>query len=293
MKVKDRVANANEQERWPDKDTKDECERPNPCSPAVAEDPCNCPKTPGSQSRPDRPKRPQPRREECCEQLIALLAGIPGFEGRKPHKPKQRPQRKVQALCDSLGIADAILPMLGVLWERHEAGEAGRNDFENKVAHIFGGIDKKDAKSLSYAFEQYRKLRKGGKGECLFNDCLADAARSGPIERSWVAEELLREGLKLAGMTVFSHSGGVIGPGQVRLWDNKVFHGPNGSGVTVFQGPWPWLTALSTNHTSAEEFGNVESFRPIPGGFHLWQNWQYAQTCEFIPDSSGKINASC
>jgi hypothetical protein len=294
MEVKDRVVNANEQERRPDKDTKDECERPNPCSPeAVARDPCNCPKTPGSQNRPDRPKRPPPRRDECCEQLIALLGGIPGLEGRKPHKPKQRPERKVQALCDSLGIADAILPMLGVLWERHEAGEPGRNDFEEKVEHIFAGIDKEDAKSFSYAFEQYRKLRGGGKGECLFNDCLADAARNGSVERSWVAEELLGEGLKLAGKTVFRNSNGVMGPGQVRLWDNVVSRGPNGTGATIYEGPWPWLTAIAPDISSYEEYGNVESFRPVPGGFHVWQPYQYAQECEFAPDPSGKIVGTC
>lgn len=268
-------------------------EKPNPCAPQSKSDDCNCPKTPGSQNRPDRPKRPPPRRDECCEQIIELLGGISSLKGRKPHKPKQRPERKVQALCDSLGIADAILPMLGVLWERHEAGESGRNDFEEKVGHVFGGIDKKDAKSFSYAFEQYRKLRGGGKGECLFNDCLAAAARKGPIERSWVAEELLREGLRLAGMTVFSHSGGVMGPGQVRLWDNAVARGPNGSGATIYQGPWPWLTAIAPDHSSYEEYGNNESFRPQPGGVHVWQNYQYAQECDFAPDPSGKIVATC
>lgn len=294
MKVTERIENTNVQACRSDKDTKDDCERSNPCSvEASPQDTCNCPKTPGSKHRPERPKRPPPRRDECCEQLIGLLSGIPGLETRKPHKPKQRPERKVQALCDSLGIADAILPMIEVLWERHEAGEPGRNDFEKKVGHIFGNIDKKDAKSFSYAFEQYRKLRGGGKGECLFNDCLADAARRGPVERSWVADELLREGLKLAGMTVFSHSGGVIGPGQVRLWDNAVARGPNGSGATIYQGPWPWLTAIGPDHSSYEEYGNIESFRPQPGGAHVWQNYQYAQECDFTPDPSGKIVATC
>jgi hypothetical protein len=215
------------------------------------------------------------------------------MEGRKPHKPKQRPARKVQDLCDTLGIADAILPLLAALWQRHQAGESGRNEFEKKVGHVFSSLDSKDAKALGFAFDEYRKLRKSGKGECLFNDCLADAVPKGPIERAWVAEELLREGLKLAGQVVFSHSDGVMGPGQVRIWDNKVFHGPNGSGATIFQGPWPWLTAIVTDHTSFEEYGNVESFRPVPGGFHAWQNYQYAQECTFAPDPTGKIVATC
>jgi hypothetical protein len=225
--------------------------------------------------------------------LLEILQGLPGFEGRKPHKPKQRPARKVRDLCAALGIADAILPLLEALWQRHEAGENGRNDFEKKVANIFASIDPKDAKELAHAFEEYRWLRQSGKGECLFNDCLADAVPKGPIESAWVAEELLREGLKLAGQTVFRNSGGVMGPGQVRLWDNKVFHGPNGSGATIFQGPWPWLTAIAPDISSYEEYGNLESFRPVPGGFHAWQNYQYAQECTLAPDPTGKIVASC
>ena len=283
-----------DEERRPDSDSEHEREPPNPCSPeAVGQDPCNCPKTPASPSRPQRPKRPCPRRDDCCAQLIELLGGLPGVEGRKLHKPKQRPARKVQDLCDSLGIGEAILPLLSVLWERHEAGEQGRNLFENKVEHIFGSIDKKDAKALGYAFEQYRKLRSGGKAECLWNDCLADAAGRGPIERSWVAEEMLREGLKLAGLVTFRNSGGVMGPGQVRLWDNAVARGPNGSGATIYQGPWPWLTAIAPDMSSYEEFGNTESFRPVPGGAHVWQNYQYEAECDFAPDPSGKIVATC
>ena len=165
--------------------------------------------------------------------------------------------------------------------------------FEKKVENIFDSLDTKDVKAFGFAFEQYRKLRQSGKGECLFNDCLADAATKDAVERAWVAEELIREGLKLAGQTVFRNSGGVMGPGQTRLWDNKVFHGPNGSGATIFQGPWPWLTAIAPDLTSYEEFGNLESFRPVPGGSHLWQNYQYAQDCTFAPDPGGKIVANC
>jgi hypothetical protein len=271
----------------------DESEPPNPCAPKSKNDDCNCPKTPGSQATPKKPDRPKPRNEHCCEQLIELLRGVPGLEIPTPHKPKQRPARKARDLCDAFGISDAILPALAFLWERQLAGDAGRNDFEDAIQSIFANLDQPGEKAMAAAFNGYEKLRRIGKGECLFNDCLSNAGRDAPIERSWFAEELLREGLKLAGMVVFGGSGGEIGPGQVRLWDNKVFHGSNGSGATVFQGPWPWLTAIFTNHKSAEEFGNVESFRPVPGGAHLWENWQYSQTCEYIPASSGTIQASC
>ena len=276
--------------------TREECdqpERPNPCTPENEIDDCNCPKTPGSRDTPRKPDRPKPRREDCCKQLIELLCCIPGLELPKPTKPKQRPARKVQALCDSIGIADSILPALAVLWDRYRAGEAGRNDFEDEVQKIFASLDRKKQDSLAIAFAGYQKLRRSGKGECLFNDCLADAGRKEPIERSWFTEELLREGLKLTGQVVFGGSRGVMGPGKVRLWDNTVFHGPNGSGTTIYQGPWPWLTAICTNSSSYEEFGNIESFRPAPGTSHIWQNYQYAQTCDFKPDPSGTIQATC
>lgn len=268
--------------------------QPNPCSPEkVEQDPCDCPKTPGASVQRERPSRPRPRRDDCCEQLVDILSKIPGLEGCKPHKPKQRPERKVQGLCDALGITDAILPLLAVLWERHESHEAGRNTFEQQVEHVFAGLRKEDAAAFGYAFGQYRNLREGGKIDCLFNDCLADVARSGPVERAWVAELLLGEGLELAGKTVFRNSNGVIGPGQVRLWDNAVSRGPNGSGTTIYQGPWPWLTTIAPNMSSYEEYGNVESFRPVPGGFHGWEGYQYAQQCEFVPNPSGKITGTC
>jgi hypothetical protein len=84
-----------------------------------------------------------------------------------------------------------------------------------------------------------------------------------------------------------------MGPGQVRLWDASVHHGPNGSGATIYQGPWPWLTSIGPDMSSYEEYGNLESFRPVPGGAHLWQNYQYAQVCQYAPDSGGGITATC
>jgi hypothetical protein len=270
-----------------------EGERPNPCLPEDVSDDCHCVHAPGPRSTPRKPKRPKPRAQECCDQLIEILAAIPDLKLPKPYKPKQKPPRKVQAMCNALGIRDAILPTMEVLWSRYRAGESGRNEFEEKVRAVFAKLDGKQQNALEVAFEGYRKLRRGGKGECLFNDCLADVAREGPIERKWFAELLLAEGLKLAGQIVFSGSGGVMGPGQVRLWDNKVFRGPNGSGTTIYQGPWPWLTAICPDVSSYEEFGNLESFRPAPGSSHVWQNYQYDQTCNFTPDSSGTIQAVC
>jgi hypothetical protein len=158
--------------------------------------------------------------------------------------------------------------MMVALWEHFRAKEKPRTEFEKKVEEIFSKLAADDAKAFDKAVDAYLEFRKGAKGECLFNDCLADAAKSDEkdagIRAEWVSDIILREGLKLAGQQLFGSSEGDIGPGQVRLWENTVFRGPNGSGATIYQGPWPWLTAIAPNHDSFEEFGNLKSFRPVP-----------------------------
>jgi len=215
----------------------------------------------------------------------------------KPHKPKQKPTRKVQDLCRAFGIADALIPLIAALWERHQEKDKPRTDFEKKVEEIFSKLAPDDAKAFDKAVDAYNKLRRSGKGECLFNDCLSDAAKSDEkdagIHAEWVSDIILREGLKLAGQQLFANSDGEIGPGQVRLWDNTVFRGPNGSGATIYQGPWPWLTAISPNHDSVEEFGSLQSFRPVPGGAHIWEPYQFAVECTYAPSTGGGLTAMC
>jgi hypothetical protein len=269
---------------------------PNPCSPATdGQDPCDCGcnANPGIPSRPEKPRKPKARPDDCCDQMLDLIGQLTGKDRIRVRKPKQRPARKVQALCDAFGVADAIVPLIAALWTRQRSGADPRNAIEKEVFKAFQAIDPTEGDALTHAIKQYEKLRKTGKADCLFNDCLAHAAEKGPIESSWVAEEILREGLKVAGQTVYSHSDGIIGPGLARLWDNAVFRGPNGSGATIYQGPWPWITAVRPEHTKNEEFGNLKSFRPAPGTAHVWQNYQYAQECTYTPGPGGTINASC
>lgn len=268
--------------------------RPNPCgSGTPTEPPCECKKSDGHRE-PKQPRHRRPRRkDECCEQLIDLISRVPGINLPPPHKPKQRPARKANDLCRAFGVSDALIPLIAALWSRHETNAKPRNEFETKVESIFDTIAKEDQKDFSHGLKQYRALREAGKAECLFNDCLAEAAAKGPIEAAWVADAILREGFKIAGQLLFHHSEGELGPGQARLWDNTVFRGPNGSGATVYQGPWPWLTAIAPDHSSYEEYGNIASFRPVPGGAHIWQNYQYARECSYAPDTSGKVTATC
>ncbi len=278
-------------------DDSDQPVPPNPCSGVTrdGQSDCDCHKGNNAPPSSDKPKKPRPpkREETCCEQLIDILSRTPGIEVPKPHKPKQKPARKVGDLCRAFGITDALIPLVIALWRRHEAGERPRNEFEKKIEDALSAIGAADAKAFNEGLIEYEKLRRSGKAECLFDDCLADAAAKGPIEGEWVSEVILREGLKLGGQILFDHSEGDIGPGLVRLWDNAVFRGPNGSAATIYQGPWPWLTAISPRHDRDEEFGNVASFRPVPGGAHVWLNYQYANECTFKPDPTGKLTAEC
>ena len=291
--TKDPIHSQPKPPEYPDPHYPPQSERPNPCSPQTPESDCKCHDNPGSLSRPEKPKKPKARSDSCCEQLIELLRGVQGLNIPEPHKPKQSPTRKVQALCDALGISDAILPALAFLWKRHRNGEPGRNEFEEQIRKIFAAIQTKEQDDMDVAMDGYLKLRSSGKADCLFNDCLVKAGEEGPIERTWFAEVLLGEGLKLASQIVFPGSKGIMGPGGIRLWDNVVLRGPNGSGATIYQGPWPWLTAIGPDLSANEEYGNLESFRPVPGGAHTWQNHQYAQTCTFAPSTGGAITANC
>lgn len=196
---------------------------PNPCAPEHPAGDGHCRKPPGSRQTPRKPKRLRGRNDACCDQLLRLLSSVPGLDLPKPHKPKQSPARKVRRLCDTLGLSDAILPAVAQMWRRFRGEEDGRNLFEQQVHHIFSTLNPKDSESLDAAFAGYRALRKSGKGDCLFNDCLADAGKVGPIEKTWFTQEILREGQKLAGQVAFKNSGGIMGPGQVGCGTTKYF----------------------------------------------------------------------
>nr|WP_204354543.1 hypothetical protein [Paracoccus saliphilus] len=270
--------------------------RNNPCRPAPkapeTKD-CECPPIAGVPSQPRKPpERPRPRPENCCDEILRILRDREDLP--PPHKPKAPPGRKAGRLCETLGIKDRILPVLEMLWERQNQGQPGRNDFEQKAMAVFAQLDQEQREALQAGFDGYRQIRRRGRNDCLFDDCLVDAANSDGkgVEGSWFLEEFLGEGLVLAAKKMFPNSEGKMGPGQIRLWDNISVKGPNGSSATVYVGPWPWLTSVVTNEPD-QEFGSARSFRPVPGQTHQWLNEQYDVECAFVPSTGGAINASC
>src|SRR5262245_8877951 len=268
-----------------------DCERkePHPCVPPKSDEHCKCRCPPDSHPQ-RRPRQPRPARpaSDCCEQLLEALAQIPGVKVRS-HKPKQKPARKLRTLCETIGVADAIVPALMKMWARFDGKQAPRNSFETNVYGVFKDLGAPYRKAMNAFGERYAEIRRSGKAECLFNDCLADKVDARPLEPSWFISQAQLEGLRFVGQTIFKNSEGILGPGQVRLWDNPF---PLVDGTTkAYNGAWPWLTAICPELSSTNEYGTTLSFRPVPPATsHTWENYQYAVECQF---DAGDATAKC
>ncbi|MCI0622533.1 MAG: hypothetical protein L0387_12885 [Acidobacteria bacterium] len=259
------------------------------------------------------PGNPSPRRLEDVDFAVLEAAVLEGFnnrhgeqntdfgsllkpldQGNLPGELERRPRRssasRVQALCRSIKIKDAVLPALATVWDRHEAGKPSRNEFETGIYTVFDKLDGEQHEGLARAFQGYSELRRNRTGECFFDDRLAKAVSNRPLEKAEFAAEFVREGLAFLRQQMFPKSGGEKGPGQVRPWQNPQADDPNDAPQ-----PWPWLTAIRPDESSpTKQFGNNESFFGAPGmGLVEPEPWQFEQTCEFKPDPSGAIVAVC
>ena len=208
--------------------------------------------------------------------------------GSLPAKlPKESAASRVQALCRAFKTKEAIIPALAAIWDRHDTRKPSRNDFETGIYTVIDKLEPEQKKAMARAFAGYSKLRKDGTAECFFDDGLANAVKNRPFEKAEFLAALMGEGLTIAGQQLYRGSAGVPGPGQVRPWSKTQVDGP------PIRAPWPWLTAIRTEASSTNEFGNLESFMPAPGTSVELQGYQFEQTCEFKPDASGGIVASC
>lgn len=222
-----------------------------------------------------------------------LVIAIVDNGGKLPAKlPKKSAASRVQALCRATKIKEGILPAIAAVWDRHNTGKPSRNEFEAGIYAVFASLEPEQRKSMAFAFAGYGELRKDGTAECFFDDGLAKKVRDRPLEKAEFVAEFMREGVAFAGQQLFSGSGGVIGPGQVRPW--RPPGGVPGESTTPLA-PWPWLTAIRTDASSTNEFGNLESVRAVPPetGAVTPLDYQFAQACRFDPDASGGIVAHC
>jgi hypothetical protein len=220
-----------------------------------------------------------------------LIISIVDNGGKLPQKSlKRSPATRVQDLCRALKIKEGILPAIAVVWDRHEARKPSRNEFEAAIYTVFDDLEPEQHKGMSVAFEGYSKLRSDRTAECFFDDRLADKVRGRAFEEADFIRQFMHEGMEFTAKQLYPGSDGIPGPGQVRLWKKPVdTEGP------ADLGPWPWLTAIRTDPASTNEFGNLESFIPVPPqtGQVRPLGYQFAQECRFEPDASGGINARC
>jgi|GEM_PF-1594568 hypothetical protein len=229
--------------------------------------------------------------------IDSRYAGFARAHGRTliiGRKRRRSPTQKVEALCRSIGIKESILPALAAVWQRYKNGESSRNEFEGEIYTVFDNISTERREDMAYAFGKYDDLRRDRTGDCLFDDGLANEVVKRPLEKAEFAAELMREGTTLAGHQLFHHSGGVMGPGLARPWRKLLTNDPDRPPLFSPPIPWPWLTAIKLPTSGNNEFGNEESFKPVPPATFVEPlDYQFEQTCEFVPDASGQIVAMC
>jgi hypothetical protein len=215
----------------------------------------------------------------------------------EPIKPKKSATQHVNDLCTLFGVQEAILPALSAIWERRAAGQPSRNDFEAAIYQVFDRLSADHQQSLGQGFASYRTFRANGTDSCFFDDRLANIVPTRPLEPGEFTGELLREGSKVGWETLFSGSDGVIGPGWPRDWraPDPNFDVVKGHGDGLLPpGPWPWITAIRPDSGSDNEFGNTESFIPIPpASEYVPLDYQFDQNCRLDTNPSGQVMLAC
>jgi hypothetical protein len=78
------------------------------CSPEDSNPLVRIPKIPPSGRLPKRPEPYKPKRTDCCDQLLAILKTIGTIDPKFLHKPKTPIRRKVDCLCATLPVRDAV-----------------------------------------------------------------------------------------------------------------------------------------------------------------------------------------
>ncbi|MEN4011502.1 MAG: hypothetical protein ROW48_05670 [Bellilinea sp.] len=258
----------------------------NPCAPPV-----------GEVASPRKPCREKVRSRKTKEkeQILEILKRIPGVDTKDFHKPKQRSGQKMDSLCCNLPTVDAILPLMAEIFERFAAEVNPRAGFEEIVYDGLRRLSKRQLKALGVGFEGYRGLSPRLK-KCLFDDRLAKSLQEEGVSPADVIGAFIQEGLAYAGQALMSHSNGVMGPGQVRIWDAVLPPTPNGSQAPrIFSGPWPWLTAIRPNIGDYKEYGSTASYRSSAGLPYPFQPYQIARDCQVSvnPNKPGELVANC
>jgi hypothetical protein len=240
---------------------------------------------------------PHPGSEEATPDPDAfgvLLHESPARPAR-PVKPRKSAARKVQELCDSVGVKEAVLPAIATMWDRRIAGTPSRNAFEAAIYAVFNNLNDRQHAAMAHGFAGYRTFRQGGADTCFFHDRLANPIADRPLEPADFVEELIREGVAVAATQLFDYSDGTMGGGLARPWPNSLFSPPDPDGhpLPPVVGPWPWITAIRPVSNSDNEFGNTESFIAPTGVVWNPIDYQFASVCTITPHADGTFTSDC
>ena len=233
--------------------------------------------------------KPVPGEQEATPDVeaIGVLLHAPALPP-DPAPPRRSHARLIRELYGKVRTSDAILPALTALWERHQAGLSPRNDFETLLYGVIDRMDKRHRDALAKGFGAYANFRDHLRvDKRLFDTRLATSVATTPLDRDAFVLQVLTQGLNIAVDQFFPNSNGKMGPGKRRPWLLGA-HAPDAShGPASILGPWPWLTAISDNPSpsSGLEFGNTESFIPVPPD-RVWnpKAEQFEQTCRVEVD---------
>jgi hypothetical protein len=232
---------------------------------------------------------PVPNEQEATPDVEAIGVLLPA--AATPPKlapPRLSHARLIREICGKVRTSDAILPALTALWERRQAGLSPRNDFETSLYSAIDQMDEGHRKALAAGFAAYANFRDHLRvDKCLFDTSLATSMTATPLDRDVFTQRVLTEGLNLAADQLYPKSHGQMGAGKRRLWRlPPAFHAPDTHGeAPSVLAPWPWLTAIRDDPTSITDFGNVESFIPLPPD-QIFQpkTEQFEQVCRIDVD---------
>lgn len=281
---------------------------PHPNDPGEhAHPPQNQPPTPNDPPCPPPPERPptgtitppkrrtrcQPkRRNDCCKQIAEILNGLPGNGQRRIRKPKRSASSKLHCLCDSLPVADAILPLLYHLLERFRANQPAANPFEKQVFDYLGTLSPAELDALTTPQAAFAALPPALR-HCLFAPGSVDRPMSTPVTSTEFIDAILKEGLASVTDTLYPRSGGMSGPGIARLFERVVWSPPPDSKKPERRAlaPWPMISAVRPIAGEDKEYRNMAHLPSLTDV----QPHEFAQKCTYKsnPAKPSEIIGEC
>lgn len=257
---------------------------------------CDCRPPPSKRSPRNAPPRVVPKESDCCSQLVKILQEHLGVE-IPLHKPKQPTLLKATNWCAELPIKDSSVPLLMLVLRRHLIGASPENEFESNLRAWLTSLPPDRFEALRLGLEAYDELPSDIK-DCLFETRFDDPNNACLLAPAFIGKVLRAELLTVAIKQVFPRSGGVEGPGSVRLWE-RLYHFASGKefGETrMTLGPWPWICSIDPSGDGREIYRNNDVFVPGTLSPVIFQDYEFEKDCKVQSppgESAGKVKIDC